>query len=313
MTVIGTDLAYTINEPEELYRQAHALASSLRLRVLKLLSEEGSLYINEIAERLSEPPSTVALNIRVLEEAGLIVSEVQPGTRGGIRRCSPVVHSISFKLATNVVKQTLTQMIEMPIGGYSACDIRPVCGLLNDDGVIGQMHRPNVFFLPERFSAQLLWFSQGYVEYRFPCVAMEDCALNQIELSFEACSEAPHYCDDWPSDISVWIEGVKLGTWTCPGDFGGRQGKLTPEWWPPVNTQFGQLKTWTVTRAGTLLDWKMASDVTLSDLLIEGKDSFSVRIGIEPDAERIGGLNLFGERFGDYPQALRMKYMFTER
>ena len=35
-----------------------------------------------------------------------------------------------------------------------------------------------------------------------------------------------------------------------------------------------------------------------------------VRIGVRPDAENVGGLNLFGRGFGNYPQdlGLRLEY-----
>ena len=35
-----------------------------------------------------------------------------------------------------------------------------------------------------------------------------------------------------------------------------------------------------------------------------------VRIGVRPDAENVGGLNLFGREFGNYPQdlGLRLEY-----
>ena len=38
-----------------------------------------------------------------------------------------------------------------------------------------------------------------------------------------------------------------------------------------------------------------------------GCEELSVEFGIPEDAENHGGLNLFGESFGDYPQALLMK------
>jgi len=36
---------------------------------------------------------------------------------------------------------------------------------------------------------------------------------------------------DWPSDISLWVNDVKIGTWTSPGDYGDRRGVHTPRWW----------------------------------------------------------------------------------
>jgi hypothetical protein len=78
------------------------------------------------------------------------------------------------------------------------------------------------------------------------------------------------YRDPWPSDIFVDFNGIRLGTWTCPCDCGGRQGHLTPAWWGLTNTQYGFLKTWRIDRTGTYLDHAPLSDVTISDLNING-------------------------------------------
>ncbi|MFX9246770.1 transcriptional regulator, partial [Acinetobacter baumannii] len=87
------------------------------------------------------------------------------------------------------------------------------------------------FYEPDKVNAQLLWFKQGYVEYRFPNRTPYDCLLTGIEVSMEICSEAPLHNPDWPSDITLWINGVETGTWQSPGDFGGERGLLTPVWW----------------------------------------------------------------------------------
>ena len=131
--------------------------------------------------------------------------------------------------------------------------------------------------------------------------------LDWLEFSFEACSEAPMYRDPWKSDISVSINGRRLGIWTCPCDCGGRRGRLTPEWWSILSTQFGFLKTWRVTHEGSFLDNKRISDVTIEDLDIGQNDYISVVISVDADAENAGGINLFGEHFGDHPQALVLR------
>ncbi len=56
-------------------------------------------------------------------------------------------------------------------------------------------------------------------------------ASTSVQFSAELCSEAPLHNDDYPSDITVRVNGVELGTWTSPGDFGGERGRLTPDWW----------------------------------------------------------------------------------
>ena len=79
--------------------------------------------------------------------------------------------------------------------------------------------------MPERINAQLLWFREGYVEYLIP-IEEDVKKIKAVSLSFEACSEAPNYRNIFPSDITLALNDVEVGTWKCPGDFGGRRGKF---------------------------------------------------------------------------------------
>ena len=94
---------------------------------------------------------------------------------------------------------------------------------------------------------------------------------------------------------------------TSPCDCGGRRGILTPAWWSDTSTQFGFLKTWRVDHTGSYLDNQQVGDVNIADLALDPYRYISVRIGVPADAENVGGLNLFGDKFGDYPQALQLR------
>ncbi len=118
----------------------------------------------------------------------------------------------------------------------------------------------------------------------------------------EICSEAPLSKLDWPSDITLWINEFEIGTWMSPGDFGGSRGFLTPAWWDIDASQFGLIKKWSVNSTGSYIDGNPVSDLTVEQLGIEGKNYFKVRIGVKADAANKGGLNLFGRKFGNYPQ-----------
>jgi len=177
--------------------------------------------------------------------------------------------------------------------------------------VIGQFDDPASFYDPEHIYAQLLWFKQGCVEYRFPNRPPHGAALEILQISLELCSEAPLYNDNWPSDITMWINGVEIGTWTSPGDFGGLRGNLTPAWWEDWSSQYGILKVWKVTEHGSYVDGIQVSNVTLKHLNL-GQNSFiSMRLGIKRDAVNIGGLNLFGRKFGNYPQDILVRLTYT--
>ena len=100
---------------------------------------------------------------------------------------------------------------------------------------------------PSAVEAQLLWFHHGYVEYRFPNRLHHGETVASLQLTMEVCSEAPLHNENWPSDVVVSINGVALGSWTSPGDFGDQRGAFTPEWWSTANTQYGLMKIWQVT------------------------------------------------------------------
>ena len=108
--------------------------------------------------------------------------------------------------------------------------------------------------------------------------------------------------EDWPSDIVVRINGTAIGVWTSPSDFGGHRGVLTPDWWETRNTQYGLLKVWQVNQVGSFVDGVKVSNVRIDDLDITGSHFFTVRIGVPANAEHVGGINLFGRGFGNYPQ-----------
>ena len=126
----------------------------------------------------------------------------------------------------------------------------------------------------------------------------------------EICSEAPLHHDDWPSDITLWINEVEVGTWTSPQDFGGQRGALTPEWWESYNTQYGLMKSWQITDEGSFIDGLRISNVTLPALKIKEQGFISARIGVKADAQHVGGINLFGRQFGNYPQDIILRLRF---
>ena len=127
----------------------------------------------------------------------------------------------------------------------------------------------------------------------------------------ELCSEAPGFLENWPSDITVSVNDLEIGVYHCPGDFGARRGKLTPPAWPNGNTQHGILKTFSVRNNGVYLDGNLIrQNVALKDLSIAEKPYISLRIEVKEDAVHMGGVNIFGEKYGDYPQGIIMSLTY---
>jgi|YNPMSStandDraft_2_1061718.scaffolds.fasta_scaffold06746_2 predicted transcriptional regulator len=288
-----------------------ALASKARLRILRLLAEH-DLNVNEIARALNLNYPTVSKHIQVLEQAGLILCEYMPGSQGAQKRCRLRWDKLIFSIETESAEEQVEE-IEMAIGMYSLATPSPTCGLASREGYIGLMDDPQSFLLPERANAQLLWMGSGFVEYVFPNFLPTSVEITRVEVAMEICSEAPDYNNDYPSDITLWINGVEVGTWTCPGDFGGKRGRLNPAWWNDHGTQFGVLKVWSVNGDGAYIDGMRLSDVTVKDIMVVPQQPITVRIGNKPDARHIGGFNLFGKGFGNYEQDLLLRLHYSPR
>ncbi|MEK4057724.1 ArsR family transcriptional regulator [Paenibacillus sp. FSL F4-0087] len=301
-------LELSFDNPDELVTVTHALSTRSRVDILRLLISQ-NLNIVEIAEALKLPVSTVASNIKVLEAARLINTELLPASRGAMKVCSrnyDDIH-IALNLEKAIPKGDIqVYEVDMPIGHYSDCEVSPTCGMANGEGMIIREDEPSSFYHPKHVGAQIMWFRKGYVEYLMPLEIPAEAVIESLELSMEICSEAPNYDHNWPSDISVWINGVEIGMWTCPGDFGDRRGKLNPAWWFEWSTQYGLLKTWRVDKNKTTLDMEKISAVDLAQLNLQNSHKLRVRIGIKPDAVHQGGVNLFGRQFGDYDQNIKM-------
>ncbi|MFS0856250.1 MULTISPECIES: ArsR/SmtB family transcription factor [Paenibacillus] len=301
-------LELSFDNPDELVTVTHALSTRSRVDILRLLISQ-NLNIVEIAEALKLPVSTVASNIKVLEAARLINTELLPASRGAMKVCSrnyDDIH-IALNLEKAIPKGDIqVYEVDMPIGHYSDCEVSPTCGMANGEGMIIREDEPASFYHPKHVGAQIMWFRKGYVEYLMPLEIPAEAVIESLELSMEICSEAPNYDHNWPSDISVWINGMEIGMWTCPGDFGDRRGKLNPAWWFEWSTQYGLLKTWRVDKNKTTLDMEKISAVDLAQLNLQNSHKLRVRIGIKPDAVHQGGVNLFGRQFGDYDQNIKM-------
>lgn len=296
-----------LDDKKRMAQIAKALSAEIRIEILRLLC--GNSYnINEIAEQLKLPQSSAATHVKVLEEAGLIETELMPAVRGSMKICKRAVESVAFLVRTALEEDA--KFIHMPIGNFVDYYVEPTCGIVSGKGYIDEEDEPRCFYNPARTDAKLLWFGKGYVEYRFSNHLLTNRQLKTMEISMELCSEDHEYNLDYPSDITLWINGIEAGTWTCPGDFGGRRGRLNPAWWPDKNTQYGILKTWKFTKEGTFIDGLPASSLSLEEYRLEANAFISVKLGIKEDAKHAGGVNLFGSGFGDYQQDIRMKLVF---
>ena len=136
------------------------------------------------------------MHVRVLEEAGLIETELRAAVRGSMKMCRKSVDSLMIQLRKE--KDEKVEKISMPIGNYVDYHVEPTCGIVSQDGYIDVEDEASVFYNPARVNAKLIWFGNGYLEYRFPNVTLKKKTLRKVEVSAEICSEDHEYNMDWP-------------------------------------------------------------------------------------------------------------------
>lgn len=300
---------FLLVDPEEKPEVLKALASEVRVAILKLLHIDGPMNVNDIAGKLKQPQSTVSSNMQTLVEAGLVRTETQKARKGNQKICHSLFDEVlvMFKEDIRPLRANAIE-VAMPLGLYTSCEVSAPCGLCSTEGIIGLLDVPDTFLDPDRMKTGLIWFTRGYVEYQFPNNArLAQHKITSMEFSLELSSEVPGTSADWPSDITVGVNGQDIGTWTSPGDFGDKRGVYTPDWWKLKGSQYGKLKSFRVNGTGTFVDGVKISPVSLKDLDLETHHSIRLRIGVKADAKHPGGINIFGRGFGNYDQDIVLR------
>ncbi len=311
----GSEKGFLVVNADRQYQILRGLASPLRLRIMRHLLKQGPLNINQIAKAFRQPQSTIASNIQILEETGLIETKISKASKGQQKICYARYSEIVVKIdpeATNRDKDIIE--VEMPLGLYTTSNVSAPCGLCSTEKILGMLDVPELFLDPARVKAALLWFGRGYIEYKFPNNAkVINANIDALEFVLELSSEVPGTNIDWPSDISLWVNGIKIGTWQCPGDYGDQRGILTPLWWKLEGSQYGILTSWRISREGTYLGDIKLSNVTLDELQLAEHHSVKLRIGIDDKAGLPGGINIFGRGFGNHDQDIKMRLHLAKK
>lgn len=303
------EIEYTLGKDnKKIAELAHALSSPQRLEILQLLNTS-SMSVKEISDYLQTPLSSTLLNINILAACDLISVKDTHTNVGKSKLCSRNCDLVSFHIFKPSMNISNHYDLEIPIGNYCDYDIPygTGCGIATKEHTIGTDNDADVFFSDEHSKAQYIWFNKGFLKYRVSNKALP-ARLNRISLSFEVCSEAPFYRNDWKSDITLFFCGKEIGTWTSLGDYGGRRGINNPKWWPDALTQFGVLTNWEIRTNGTFVNDVKISDVSIADIDIKKEPFIHFAIGVKEDAHYCGGMSLFGKYFGDYNQEILLKF-----
>ncbi|MCQ2536201.1 MAG: winged helix-turn-helix transcriptional regulator [Lachnospiraceae bacterium] len=292
----------SLDEGLEIFK---ALGSEVRVQIINILLEESQISMNQLASRLNLSNGALTGHIKKLEEAGLISTsnDAEKG-HGNQKICSILVDKILVEIEKPKDFDNVYST-QVSVGHYSRYDATPTCGLANSKNVIGELDDARYFDHPDRFTADILWLTKGFVEYTIPNLIPAGQQITQISISAELSSEAPGYNNDWPSDISFYINDTYVGTWTSPGDFGDVKGLWTPDWWEPYWNQYGLLKLLVVNQKGTFIDGLKISEVSTDDLKLDSNSTIRFRLAVDEHANHVGGLCIYGKSFGNYEQDIK--------
>lgn len=289
-----------------------ALGSELRINIIKLLQENHEMNMNELATSLGITNGALTSHIKKLEESGIIQVMTERGGHGNQKICKVAVDKIVVDVESEETEEDQnTYNTEVKVGHYSYYNVYPTCGLATSKAIVGEVDDPRYFSHPDRINAGILWFTKGYIEYMIPNLLPSATKIDQITVSLEISSEAPGINNDWPSDISIFLNDVKIGTWTSPGDYGDVQGIFTPDWWFPNWNQYGLLKMIVINKKGTFVDGLKISDVTINQFNLDYKSTVRFKFEIEEDAKNIGGITIFGSEFGNYNQDIKVRIAYS--
>ena len=282
-----------------------ALGSDTRIQILNILLENEQMSMNQLATELNISNGALTGHIKKLEECGLINISNESAGHGNQKMCSVTQDRIIVDIKKPIDYKNVFET-EIKVGQFSRHQVWPTCGIATSESLIGVFDDIRYFNHPDRFTANILWFTKGYVEYTIPNLIPSNQRITQLSISAELSSEAPGIDNNWPSDISFYINDTKIGMWTSPGDFGDVHGMFTPQWWPQNWNQYGLLKLLVINDYGTYIDGLKISDVSTLSLHLDYSSDIRLRLAVENDSEHVGGITLYGKSFGNYDQDIRV-------
>lgn len=297
----------TLDEGLEIFK---ALGSNIRIEIIKILRENNGMNMNDLAATLNVTNGALTSHIKKLEDCGLISITSDSSGHGNQKLCSVHLDKILIDIES-AEEDTNIYLTELKVGHYSSYEVFPTCGLASPTALIGEVDDTRYFAHPDRYNADILWFTKGHVEYIIPNFIPFSQKIDKITISAELSSEAPGVNEVWPSDISFYINDTFIGSWTSPGDFGDVQGIFTPEWWFPNWNQYGLLKLLVINKRGTFIDGLQISDVTINHLNLTDKSTIRFKMAVNNDADHIGGLTIFGKNFGNYNQDINVRINYS--
>ena len=296
-------------DEEKIINVAEALSNRSRLEILRQLQKSPYAFtVPVLSQTLKIPKTTLLHHLNVLKKADLIDIRYESSSSTTARLVTRYIRAVSVDLYKAEPKHSVSEVERVQSIGVGCFTDASGKGFLLATDKEAYSSPSDDFFNPHRFGAGLVALSEGTFTYLFSNSAEKQKQVKELTLSLELCSEAPYYNNDYLSDITFWINDVEVATYLSKGDYGDRSGKLSPDWWPTVNTQYGKLVVLTIKdRAVYLNGEQVRSRANINNIRINEGNGIRVTIGNKSTAAHMGGINLFGSFFGDYPQDIVLK------
>lgn len=288
-----------------------ALASQTRLKILEFIGGN-KRSVSEIATFLSMSNSITTRHIQQLEDCGILDSERGRGKDRNKKLVYLKIDHIYVTFPAKIYHEYHSHATNLKLGHFTQFLVTPTCGLATATHVVGQFDEPKYFMDGERVDADLLWFNTGFVEYTIPNFLKASETPKLLEISFEISSEFPISNNSCPSDISIYINEIKVAVYTAPGNFSDTRGRYTPKWWDDHFSQYGLLKHLRINELDTGIDGISYSDITLQDLNLGQCPFIKIKFAVEEDAKNKCGLTLFGKSFGNYNQDILINLYYVK-
>ena len=148
----------------------------------------------------------------------MIRTETQRARKGNQKICHTSFDQVlvMFEEDTNALSANAIE-VAMPLGLYTSCEVSAPCGLCSNEGIIGLLDVPNTFLIRTACTPDSSGSPAAFLNISFPTMPSSRVgSVESMEFSMELSSEVPGTAADWPSDITVSVNGMDIGTWTSP-------------------------------------------------------------------------------------------------
>ena len=269
-----------------------ALSSNVRMKILDLLDEQ-ELNIQTLSKELNLGKTAILNHINILEAAGFITTRYIPGTVGNQKVCRKEYDRLLFDFSSHnkVGNNGDFVSVSTSVGNYFGFSVYPPCGLATKHKIIKSWDDPRVFFPGSeirKVQLSLELSAQGELEHHSLLKLPDELMRARVS--------------DKQSDITFWINGFEIGTVSVTDKARGIGAKYTPTWWKGSGS--GELIKISIEKNVTDIDGESQTEFPTE---IIKSDELSLRIGIKPDSSHIGGINLFGQDFGNFPQNIETR------